>query len=50
MKKISWPKGVNVCQGIEKPVASKMLEKGSNRTAFAVDKHAGIVSFAAYFS
>lgn len=31
-----------VVLGIEKPVASKMLEKGSNRTAFAVDKHAGV--------
>lgn len=30
-------------QGIQKPVASKMLEKGSNRSAFAVDRHAGLV-------
>lgn len=33
-----------IMQGIEKPVASKMLEKGSNRLAFAVDRHAGMVS------
>lgn len=28
--------------GIEKPIVSKMLEKGSNRRAYAVDMHAGL--------
>jgi len=36
---------VLICiQGIEKPIVSKMLEKGSNRRAYAVDLHAGLVS------
>ena len=34
---------VEYMQGVEKPVVSKMLEKGSNRRAYAVDTHAGLV-------
>ena len=31
-------------QGVEKPIVSKMLVEGSNRRAYAVDRHAGVVS------
>lgn len=30
-------------QGVEKTIVSKMLEKGSSRRCFAVDRHAGVV-------
>ncbi len=30
-------------QGVEKTIVSKMLEKGSSRRTFAVDRHAGVV-------
>ena len=30
-------------QGVEKPIVSKMLVEGSNRRAYAVDRHAGLV-------
>ena len=33
-------------QGVEKPIVSKMLVEGSNRRAYAVDRHAGVVSAA----
>jgi hypothetical protein len=31
---------------VEKKIVSKMLEKGSNKQTFAVDRHAGVVSAA----
>lgn len=30
-------------QGVEKTIISKMLEKGSNKRTFPVDRHAGVV-------
>lgn len=35
---------VLAAQGVEKPIVSKMLVEGSNRRAYAVDRHAGVVS------
>ena len=33
-----------VVLGVEKPIISKMLEKGADRRTYAVDTHAGVVS------
>ena len=30
-------------QGVETQIISKMLEKGSNRRTYAIDRHAGVV-------
>ena len=35
----------NRVQGVEKTIVSKMLEKGSSRRTFAVDRHAGVVQY-----
>ena len=33
----------NDLQGVEKTIVSKMLEKGSSRRIFPVDRHVGVV-------
>ena len=39
----SWQLAEQLEQGCEKTVVSKMLEEGSNKRTFAVDRHAGLV-------
>lgn len=52
-KKFVWSPLPKVClgdvarglgQGVEKTVVSKMLEQGTNRSTYPVDRHAGVVS------